>query len=175
MATGRDTQLTKQTGEYLVAAELCRMGLISTTFTGNVPEFDILAINEMHQSLPIQVKAIQGASWQFDAKRFIKFNIEDGVQTILGKTRPNHLNLIYILVKLRGQGKDEFYILKFKDLQNIIYKAYKKYLVAQGGRRPKNPESTHTALWPNSIERFRENWQLILDELGMAGLGKRFS
>lgn len=43
MATGRENQLTKQVGEYLVAAELCRRGFIATTFTGNVPDFDIIA------------------------------------------------------------------------------------------------------------------------------------
>jgi hypothetical protein len=159
LPTGRETQLTKQVGEYLVAAELCRMGLISTTFTGNVPEFDILAINEKHKTIPIQVKAIQGASWQFDAKKFVDIKPEEGVQIIRGKTKPHYMNLIYILVKLRGQGKDEFYILKFKDLQSIIYKAYKKFIEAQGGRRPKNPESTHTAVWPSSLERYRDNWR----------------
>ena len=93
--------------------------------------------------------------------------MEDGVQTVVGKTKPHYMNLVYILVKLRGQGKDEFYILKFRDLQSIIYKPYKKYLEAQGGRRPKNPDSTHTAVWPSSLERYRDNWQLVLDELGM--------
>jgi len=38
-------QLTKQVGEYLVAAEVCRRGLIATTFTGNVPHYDIIASN----------------------------------------------------------------------------------------------------------------------------------
>jgi hypothetical protein len=41
MATGCSTQITKQVGEYLVAAEICRRGFIATTFTGNVPHYDI--------------------------------------------------------------------------------------------------------------------------------------
>jgi hypothetical protein len=44
MATGRSNYLTKQTGEYLVAAELSRRGFIATTFTGNVPHYDIVAV-----------------------------------------------------------------------------------------------------------------------------------
>ena len=43
MATGRSNKLVGQTGEYLVAAELSRRGLIATTFTGNVPHYDIIA------------------------------------------------------------------------------------------------------------------------------------
>jgi hypothetical protein len=39
MATGRSNKLVGQTGEYLIAAELSRRGLIATTFTGNVPHY----------------------------------------------------------------------------------------------------------------------------------------
>ena len=46
MATGRSTYLTKQTGEYLVAAELSRREFIATTFTGNVPSYDIVAVDD---------------------------------------------------------------------------------------------------------------------------------
>ncbi len=42
-STGRDKYVVKQVGEYLVCAELGRRGYIATSFTGNVPEFDILA------------------------------------------------------------------------------------------------------------------------------------
>lgn len=45
MQSGRQNQLTKQTGEYLVCAELCRRGYIASSFTGNVPEYDVIAIN----------------------------------------------------------------------------------------------------------------------------------
>jgi hypothetical protein len=43
MATGRNNQLTKQLGEYLVACELARRGLLVATFSGNVPDFDLMA------------------------------------------------------------------------------------------------------------------------------------
>jgi hypothetical protein len=46
MATDRSNHLTKQTGEYLVAAELSRRGYIATTFTGNVPDYDIVAVDD---------------------------------------------------------------------------------------------------------------------------------
>ena len=46
MATGRQNKLVGQTGEYLVASELSRRGLIATTFTGNVPHYDIIASTE---------------------------------------------------------------------------------------------------------------------------------
>ena len=42
MATGRSNMLIKQIGEYLVACELARRGLVVATFSGNVPDFDQL-------------------------------------------------------------------------------------------------------------------------------------
>lgn len=161
MQTGRNTQLTKQVGEYLVSAELCRRGYISTTFTGNVPDFDILAINDKRKTIPIQVKAINAGSWQFDAAKFIDIEIKNKVQKIKRKVKSSHLNLVFVLVKLVGQGRDEFYIMRFQDLQNWIFRAYTKYLKAKHGRRPKNPDSTHSIVSPHEIERFRDNWGLI--------------
>jgi len=43
MATGRSNQLTKQLGEYLVACELARRGFVVATFSGNIPDFDLIA------------------------------------------------------------------------------------------------------------------------------------
>lgn len=42
VATGRSSKLVGQAGEYIVAGELARRGYISTTFAGNVPEYDII-------------------------------------------------------------------------------------------------------------------------------------
>lgn len=56
MTKGRENQLTKQVGEYLVSAELCRRGFVATTFTGNIPEFDMLAVNGSNETIPLQVK-----------------------------------------------------------------------------------------------------------------------
>jgi len=62
--SGRSNKLVGQAGEYLVAAELARRGLIATTFTGNVPDYDIIASSENGKCLLIQVKTIRGGSFQ---------------------------------------------------------------------------------------------------------------
>lgn len=161
MVTGRSIQLTKQVGEYLVAAELCRRGFIATTFTGNVPEFDILAINKKLQTIPVQVKTIRAGSWQFDSKRFLRISITNGVQTIEGKTHLDNPDLVFIFVRLQKGEEDEFYICRKRDLQNIIYRGYKKWLSERGGRRPRNPASTHCAVSPEDLEGFKGNWGLF--------------
>ena len=76
MATGQSMQLTKQVGEYLVAAELCRRGYVAATFSGNVPHYDILASNENGDKYAIQVKSIRGGAWQFDARIFMNITMK---------------------------------------------------------------------------------------------------
>lgn len=161
MATGRSMQLTKQIGEYLVVAELGRRGLIATTFTGNVPDFDILAIDEEYRTIPIQVKTIRGVSWQFDARSFLKIEMNNERQEVAGKTNLQYADFPCVFVKLIGQGRDGFYVFRLRDLQDIIDATYRGNLQAKGGVRPRNPKSTHTAVWPEQLDRFKDKWDLI--------------
>jgi len=164
MASGRKNQLTKQIGEYRVAAELCRRGLIATTFTGNVPDFDIIATNEAFETIPIQVKTIRQWYWQLDAKKFITIGIDNGVQRVIDKISLSNPDLVCIFVRLTSQGDDEFYIFRLKDLQEIIFEDYSQYLAKHNGKRPKNENSTHIGISPRLLERFRDNWGLILNQ-----------
>ena len=146
MTSGRQNQLTKQTGEYLVCAELCRRGYIATSFTGNVPDYDVIAVDTNNRAIQIQVKTINIGTWQLNAKNYLDIKItEDKRQLIKKKDCPNK-ELIFIFVKLNDQGNDEFYIIKLKDLQEIIFSGYKFYLDSHNGKRPKNPSSTHTGI-----------------------------
>ena len=156
--------LTKQIGEYLVAAELCRRGLIATTFTGNVPDFDIIATNDNFETIPIQVKTIWKGGWQLDAKKFIIIGIDNGVQRVIDKISLSNHDLVCIFVRLASQGDDEFYIFRLKDLQEIIFEDYSQYLAKHNGMRPKNDNSTHVGINLRLLERFKDNWGIILNQ-----------
>ena len=83
MATGRQNKLVGQTGEYLVASELSRRGLIATTFTGNVPHYDIIASNEKGKHISVQVKTISGSTWQFArVDRFVEIKFNNQTQIV---------------------------------------------------------------------------------------------
>lgn len=140
MTTGRENQLTKQVGEYLVSAELCRREFVATTFTGNIPEFDILAVNGSNETIPLRVKTIKQSTWQLNAGNYLDIEIQDDtdLKQIIKGIKQLTPNIIYVFVKLIGRGKDDFYIIKIKDLQDIIFKGYSKYLDKHKGRRPKN-------------------------------------
>jgi len=142
-----------------VADELGRRGYVATPFSGNIPMFDLLAADLQGRAVPIQVKAINGPSWQFNADRFLIIEIIDDEQLIRGKTALPNPNLLCIFVLLKSAGKDEFYIFHLRDLQDHFAEIYK------GGRRPKNPQSLHCAVWPKELERFRDNWALVESSL----------
>jgi len=125
MATGRSIQLTRQIGEHLVAAELGRRGLIAAPFAGNVPLFDLLAADENGRSIPIQVKAINGPSWQFSIGHFLRVEVADSVQNVRGKLDLPLPDLVCIFVVLRQTANDEFYIFRMRDLQNHFAKTYR--------------------------------------------------
>jgi hypothetical protein len=155
MATGHSTQLTRQIGEHLVVAKLGRFGYIASPFAGNVPVFDLLIADVKGHSIPIQVKAINGPSWQFQVNTFLEVEIIGDVQYIKGKRKLTNPNLVCVFVLLMADEKDQYFIFRLKDLQAFFSKNYK------GGRRPKNPQSMHCAIWPKDLERFKDNWGLI--------------
>ena len=167
MATGRGNQLTKQIGEYLVAAELGRRGYVAATFSGNVPDYDIVATDPEFRAVPVQVKAITGKSWQLDFGRFAAVRFEGKRQVV---ERPLRLprSIAYVLVALGEYGQDRFYVLEWRQLRDILIRAYKANLVKKGGVRPKRYDSLHTAVSEAQLAKYRDNWSL-LDQLCRSG------
>lgn len=170
MATGRSNKLVGQVGEFLVCAELGRRGLIATPFSGNVPGYDVIATNEDCRSIPIQVKANNGGkSWQFSATKYLKIEIDSNtkVQTVHGYQRglfPDDLVFVFVRLGLRDGAKsdpDRFFILEWKDLRKVMVSHYRLNLKKFAGRRPRNPESTHMALFLPELEPFKDGWEVI--------------
>jgi hypothetical protein len=163
--SGRSNQLTKQVGEYLVAAEVCRRGFIATTFTGNVPFYDIVASNATGGHQAIQVKAINGGSWQFDVRQFAEVTLEGSRQVIGAPVPPSYPNLVCVFVRLRETGTDDFYILMWESLQSIVTEAHRAFLARHDGVRPRKPDSFHTAVTPAMMANHKDNWEALTDRL----------
>jgi len=176
MSTGRSNKLIGQVGEFLVCAELGRRGLIATPFAGNVPGYDVIATNEDCRSIPIQVKANNGKrSWQFPAKKYLRIEIDPKtkVQTVHGYQRglfPD--NLIFVFVRLAPRDRidredDRFFILEWRELRKVMVDHYRRNLKKWGGVRPKNPDSTHMALFLPELEPFEGRWEVIERQLAV--------
>jgi hypothetical protein len=166
MATGRTTQLTGAVGEFLVAAELCRLNLLATPFAGNVPHYDIIASGSAGH-LAVQVKAINKLNWQFDIRKFADVKLaNDGKHQVVGQRHPEPFpELMCVLVVLKEAGRDRFFVLEWKELQDILVRGYEAYLSKHGGTRPKAPGSFHTALGIKDVELFENQWRKILDRV----------
>jgi hypothetical protein len=142
-----NTQLTRQIGEHLVVSELGRHGIIATPFSGNMPDFDVVALAPSGDSLYIQVKAINTGDWQLDAKHFllVEYDKETDLQAKLG-LRPSPITpLVFVFVKIIQSGQDEFYVLSYSDVRKIVESGY---------RRTKG-KSFHFALRRNKILEFK--------------------
>ncbi len=155
MATGRSTQLTRQVGEHLVAAKLGRRGFVAAPFAGNVPLFDLLAADQRGFTIPIQVKTIKGGAWQYQADTFLEIEMADDYQHVRGKKALLNPDLVCVLVLLREDEQDEYYLLNHREIQQLTFERYKSR------KRPKKPDSMHCALWPEDLRDFRDRWQLI--------------
>ena len=162
------TQLAGQIGESLVVAELGRRGIVATAFAGNVPDIDLLAYRA-GRTLALQVKSVRTGSISFDAKRFMTIEFEGDRQIITGDSPVLDASLIFVVVSIGPQsGEDRFFILEQGALQGIIQLNHFEWLAKHGGIRPKNPQSTHTAVSIAQLDKFRDNWSLIERRLSEA-------
>ncbi len=164
MATGRGNYLTKQAGEYIVAAELSRRGFVATTFTGNVPSYDIVAVDDHGGHALVQVKAIAADSWQFTVTQFADVVLEGSKQIVRGPLPAPYPHLICVMVQVApadSRRRDRFYILPWQKLARIVTDGHEKFLAKHGGVRPRRPTSLHTAVKPAALARWENRWDVL--------------
>lgn len=164
MATGRSNQLTKQAGEYIIAAELSCRGFIATTFTGNVPAYDIVAVDDQGGHALVQVKAIAADSWQFTVSQFADVVFEGPKQVVRGPLAAPYPDLICVMVQLApadSEGRDRFYVLPWCELARIVTDGHAKFLAKHDGVKPRSPTSLHTAVKPEALARWENRWDVL--------------
>ena len=143
---GRNNKLAGQIGEYLVCAELGRRGYIATSFTGNVPEFDLIVANDDLKTIPVQVKTSRSDNWPSRASLWIKIEIDEKNKKQIdhGDLTISNPDLIYVCVALTppdDEARDRFFILRKKDLQEICSNNYRRWMNTINWKRPKNYKS----------------------------------
>ena len=170
MSRGRNNQLTGQIAEHLVVAELGRRGLAATGFSGNIPTFDVLAVDENCRVVPIQVKASTGDNWPSDARTWMDISVEPASlrQEFRGPKSLATPDLIYVCVAIGPHGsdrRDRFFILTMEDLQRVCITAYSHWMDPKDWKRPRNPHSFDCRYEINHLVTFEDNWNLIHDRL----------
>jgi hypothetical protein len=166
VSTGRNNKLVGQAGEYLVAAELSRRGLIATTFTGNVPYYDIIASDEEGRHVSVQVKASRHPSWQFgELTKFCDITFNGKYQIVGRPIRCPVQRLVVVFVLIDIHGADRFYILTWRRLRDLIVKEHKAYLGRHGGKRAQKWDSLHCAIPEKTLRPYKDKWSIIEENL----------
>jgi hypothetical protein len=156
----RGTQLTARAGEHLVVSELNKRGYFSTPFAGAVPEFDVIAVDENFRTIPIQVKTAREKSfwWLGDARNWMQIDdSKEGEQKILSLKEIEHSDLIYMFVNLEPV---EFYMMRKRELQQLLYDGYKYYIEKLGGKRKSFSLAIH-AKSLKGFKEFKDNWKIF--------------
>ena len=168
MAKKFENYLTGRLGEYLACAELGRKGYIATSFSGNVPEFDLLIVNKKLQILPMQVKTSKTGSWRANANEWLNITVDDndGSQKDNGDKEIENPTLIYMYISLGKESKDDrFFILNKKQLQEVIGKHYRLDMDGRNWKRPKNYKSFDCRFKITEIQQYEDNWKLIEEQI----------
>jgi len=157
----------QQWGEYLVAAELAKRGYLATTFTGNVPHFDLVVADEEGRTASVQVKAkSEKGNWQFDLGKFASIDTNpDGTQRIR-KRRMHAAETLWVLVHLHEKREADFYWFPQDEFQNLILRNHRRYLNRHGGRRPRKQGSTHSSLAPSELAAGKNVWEVVNKAFG---------
>ena len=109
----------------------------------------------------MQVKAWRSGSVSFNARRFLNIDQSGDVQTIIAPQKLDP-NLIYIFVMIGSKGiRDRFFILTQVELQSLIESGYRSFLSKHNGVRPKNSETTHTAISLIDLDGHEDEWGKI--------------
>lgn len=170
MSKGLNNKLAGQVGEFLVCAELGRRGLIATSFTGNVPEFDLLVADEALRTVPIQVKTSRSDNWPTRADLWLDLVIDGDSKKQIdnGYKKIAHPELIYVCVQLAGadsEAVDRFFVLTKSQLQKICAENYRAWMNGIGWKRPRNYKSLDNRYYIDNLLPYEDNWSLVSQQL----------
>ncbi|MEO7299376.1 MAG: hypothetical protein ABI042_12465 [Verrucomicrobiota bacterium] len=92
----------------------------------------------------------------------ISFDQETKTQKNLGRVEIKNV----VIASPDGKNsKDRFFVLTKLQLQEICIKRYSDWMDKIGWKRPRSPESYDCRFWTPDVEKYENNWNLILDKL----------
>lgn len=147
-----NTHQVGRVGEHYVAAEVHRRGAYAVTFSGNMPDVDILASDvERTRTVSIQVKTKTAGTWHTSIRR--------------GRSREEKQDetefWIFVDIGRDPESRPTFFVVPAWWMENSIYQEHQAYLDRHGGERAHNPESKHHAVPASRLAQWRERWDLL--------------
>jgi hypothetical protein len=162
MKSRQNTATAQMAGEYLVAAQLCRMELIATTFSSHVQHYDVTAMDARGRHIALQVKTSRSDSWHLSMSHFCEVRFK-GHKQIVGRPRRCPVpGLLFVFVRLASsKGKDQFFICDWSHLRKRIILNHKAFLARHRGVRPQNWKSLHTAVSTAMLQEIDRGWKFV--------------
>ena len=142
--------LTGSAGEYFVAAELSRRGVVAALTMSGTDAFDILAVNKAGCSCSIQVKT----------KKY-----EKKLRWLLSSKDENPKANFYVFVNLNGTEKQpDYYIMPATEVAAAIKEEHETWLAT-----PKRDGTAHKPINMRQIildqqDKSKDRWYLITGE-----------
>lgn len=143
---------TKEVGEMaksLVAAKLLEFGASIEMPKGN-KNIVIAKPGGGDQALSIRVKSRRSGDWQ--------------IPTTEGRSPQEKVDEreFWVLVDFTVYPDDpDYYIMSGSWLRRNIYEDHQNYLLSHGGNRPVTPKSTHHKVRLESVERWKDRWDIL--------------
>ena len=142
--------LTGSAGEYFVAAELSRRGVVAALTMSGTDAFDILAVNKAGDSYSIQVKTTQ---------------YEKKLRWLLSSKDEKPKADFYVFVNLNGTEKQpDYYIMPATEVAAAIKEEHETWLAT-----PKRDGTAHKPINMRQIildqqDKSKDSWYLITGE-----------
>ena len=166
MTTGKKNKLTGQIGEHLVSAILGTMGFYASPYSGNVPGFDITAVNSKTlQSFPIQVKTSNGGALVHSViHKWIEHHVDENNYQHLGELLklPNP-NIIWVMVQIKNNelSTARYFVCREAQIQIKIVERFKNFMEKHNYRRPGRGASPQAVLNLKDVQEFENNWKIL--------------
>jgi len=168
LAIGARNKLTGQIGEHLVSAMLGTLGFYATPYSGNVPGFDITAVNSKTlQAFPIQIKTSNGGELVHSTiDKWVEHHIKDDNSQYLGDLlKLANPKKIWVMVQLKDNilSSARYFICTEAQIQEKIVTRYRNFMAKHNHRRPGGGASTQAVLNVKNMLEFENNWKILND------------
>lgn len=112
-----NNNLTGNAGEYFVCSELSKLNILPLITPKNNPLFDIIATNEdgsKHVAIQVKTMGLQNEQgWKLSKQIIVK---------------KNNPNLFMVLVNLKTDAQNTFYVYQYDDFVERVNQVYKQYI-----------------------------------------------
>lgn len=161
-----NNKLVGQVGEHLLSAKLGMKGYYASPYAGNVPAFDITAVNaETLESFVIQVKtSTTNTLLQSDIDKWIETDIDETGLYSFGRLKElTNPDMIWVAVNLNDDNLHEtrYFLCREYEIQKAIVERFVTWIKGHNYRRPKGGKSTQAILKIEDMLPFEDNWAIL--------------